>query len=521
MLKSLLIKIFIFIFILTSILTFIPSHIGLADFQKIYIVPIRLSTFSNLNNSLPKSFSLVKTAIIKENNQGSSITISFETKDTTKESNYILDVNIYENSQLKKGEFFYRFFDEKSKNYIHQVQFERQSKKEDQLKLNIVSNNKEKSNSDVVIQLDWNKAKDLNTKKFSKTNLFSTPTTNHSTIFTETTSTSNIKSNQKPINPPSSSNNSTNISTSIMDTTIDKPLSNPARMQDYINYYNNLKNNSQVPSPIVSTSQVHTSKIEELPEDILNEDKDKKTHLPILRSISDFFSSDNFTKSEGSYVTDISSNHLNPLTAKLADENSNDENIIKILSRNIITPSIESTGNLKEILRQEVDVNDKKWARAGLERKDDKLYATVRLHLLNHITRSQEEGPFFKVLQENGQYELVPASESHLNINKDGDSYADYTFEVPKENFSAMVQVNVEPLNKTINFFLETNPRSIKKGTITNIDSPKTQPASPLVKTILLGSIIFIVLSIPLLAVKRLRQLEEYEYEDYDDEEDY
>ncbi|MDO4814696.1 MAG: hypothetical protein Q3988_06310 [Gemella sp.] len=514
MLKNLLIKIFIFIFTLVSVATFTPYNIALSSSAKTYIVPIKLSSFSTISGALPKNIALIKTAIIKEDKDTSSITLSLETKENTNNPNYILDIAIYDNNQLKSGKFFYRYFDEKSKTYIHQVQFERKSQKESQIKVNILSNEKTES-SDVVIQIDWSKAKTLNTKKFADN------------VPADSEKVENIKTSintNKKILTPNSIHTNSNLNNQPKQTSIPTDIpTNPAKMQDYINYYNNIK--ARPTPPQVSTTSITTTttgKIEENPEDTLDENKDskKKDDKPILRSVSDFFSSNTATKSAGSYIVEISSNHLNPLTGKLANENSKDKDLIKLLSRNIITPSIENSTNLKEILRQEIDTSEKSWARAGLDKKGDKLYATVRLHLINHITRSQEEGPFFKVLKENGQYELVTSTESHLNINKDGDSYADYTFEVPRENFSAMVQVNVESMNKTINFFIESNPRSIKKGTMSNAEQSKSQPASPLLKTIILALVLLLVIIIPLLVIRRKRQLEEDEYEEYDNEDE-
>lgn len=310
---------------------------------------------------------------------------------------------------------------------------------------------------------------------------------------------------------------------SIVDTTLKNPISNPSKMQDYINYYNKLQTKLDTPASttVKSVMQKNPKKDDEIAEDVLNEDfnEKKKDEKPTLRSLSDFFVNDTRTKTDDFYVVDISASHLNPLTGKLADENSKDSDSIEKLAQAIISPNLEIGSNLKEALRQDIDPNNKKWARAGLERRDSKLYARVRLHLIEHITRSVDEGPFFKVLQENGDYKLVKAEQVHLNINKGEDSYADYVFEVPRENFSAMIQVNVESLNKTIHFFIESNPRTIKKGNLAGSET-EIKPASPLVKTILLAIVLLLVIALPLLIIKRKRQLEEYEYEDYDEEDE-
>ncbi|MBF0847794.1 hypothetical protein IR145_10060, partial [Streptococcus danieliae] len=139
------------------------------------------------------------------------------------------------------------------------------------------------------------------------------------------------------------------------------------------------------------------------------------------------------------------------------------------------------------------------------------LYATVRLHLIKHISRSQEDGPFFKILEENGDYNLISAIESYLT-----DSYADYSFEVPRENFSALLQLNVKTLNKSLNFYLEVNPRTIKKGNFAESET-QIKDASPLTKTIILALVLLILIAIPSLLIKRKRYLDNYEDEEYDD----
>ena len=49
--------------------------------------------------------------------------------------------------------------------------------------------------------------------------------------------------------------------------------------------------------------------------------------------------------------------------------------------------------------------------------KDGKLYATVRIHLMNWVQRSKEQGPFIKVLQKDGEFKQVEATEQKLTLN--------------------------------------------------------------------------------------------------------
>ena len=50
--------------------------------------------------------------------------------------------------------------------------------------------------------------------------------------------------------------------------------------------------------------------------------------------------------------------------------------------------------------------------------KDGKLYATVRVHLMNWVQRSKEQGPFIKVLQKDGEFKQVAATETKVNIEQ-------------------------------------------------------------------------------------------------------
>ncbi|MBF0746748.1 hypothetical protein IR073_03695 [Gemella sp. 19428wG2_WT2a] len=497
MFRNLFIKIFAITFLITFIL---PTKTSLASTNptlsstshtyKKLSVPVRL--VANKMDSPPVKLSLIKTAISKKTAESSYSSLSFETKD----KDYFLDVTIVDKDKERAVKSFYRFFNEKTKSYINQIQFEH--KAENFLKLKILTNNPTKQSFAIMLEFDWQKAKELSPISLKLA--------------------TNLASNEKTINKIKPENKSIIVKNNkipeLVETTFYKNFSNPAKMQDYINYYNSLQSRLNKPTLLKSIMQNRKEDMDADPEDVLEEDfneNSKKEDKPILRSLSDFFSTDTITRSEGTYLIDISSTHLNPLAGKLADENSKDTEIIKKLSQAIIAPNLENEENLKEIFRQELDDNNKRWAKAKLERKNGKLYATVRLHLIKHISRSQEDGPFFKILEENGDYNLISAIESHLT-----DSYADYSFEVPRENFSALLQLNVKTLNKSLNFYLEVNPRTIKKGNFAESET-QIKDASPLTKTIILALVLLILIAIPSLLIKRKRYLDNYEDEEYDD----
>lgn len=197
------------------------------------------------------------------------------------------------------------------------------------------------------------------------------------------------------------------------------------------------------------------------------ETKEEAKETFVKKQVSDFFKNDTKTKNVGLYNIDITAEYLNPLTGVTADGGTKNIEIGQGMSQGVISPVNNNSGNLDEALKNQKASSEKRWSKAQLQRtKDGKLYATVRIHLINWVTRNKEQGPFIKVLQENGEYKLVEAKETNLHIEQYKDSYADYTFEVPRENFSAMIQMFVEPMNRPVRFFVEVNPDSIKKGQV-------------------------------------------------------
>ena len=215
---------------------------------------------------------------------------------------------------------------------------------------------------------------------------------------------------------------------------------------------------------VKENSQNSETKSEETTEEQKSENT--TTENKPTKKVEDFFKEDSRTKDVGLYNIDITAAYLNPLTGQTADGGTKNVEIGEGMSQGVISP-INSKGNLSEVLENQKNSGEKRWSKAQLQRtKDGKLYATVRIHLMNWVTRSAEQGPFIKVLQENGEYKLVESKETNVKIEQYKDSYADYTFEVPKENFSAMIQMYVEPMNRPVRFFVEVNPETITKGAV-------------------------------------------------------
>ena len=198
-----------------------------------------------------------------------------------------------------------------------------------------------------------------------------------------------------------------------------------------------------------------------------NKDKKDENKAPegfVAKKLEDYFKDDQKTKNPGLYNLDITGSYLNPLTGVTADGGTKNTAIGEGMVQGVISP-INAGGDLNEALKNQKSNGEKRWSKAMLQRtKDGKLYATVRVHLMNWVQRSKEQGPFIKVLQKDGEFKQVAATETKVNIEQYKDSYVDYRFEVPNENFLAMVQMYVEPMNRPVRYFVEVNTDTIKNG---------------------------------------------------------
>ena len=198
-----------------------------------------------------------------------------------------------------------------------------------------------------------------------------------------------------------------------------------------------------------------------------NKDKKDENKAPegfVAKKLEDYFKDDQKTKNPGLYNLDITGSYLNPITGVTADGGTKNAAIGEGMVQGVISP-INAGGDLNEALKNQKSNGEKRWSKAMLQRtKDGKLYATVRVHLMNWVQRSKEQGPFIKVLQKDGEFKQVAATETKVNIEQYKDSYVDYRFEVPNENFLAMVQMYVEPMNRPVRYFVEVNTDTIKNG---------------------------------------------------------
>lgn len=181
------------------------------------------------------------------------------------------------------------------------------------------------------------------------------------------------------------------------------------------------------------------------------------------KNLDKYFSDNQKTEKAGIYTVDITGSYLNPLTGVTADGGTKNAAIGEGMVQGVISP-INGGGDINEAMKNQSN-SEKRWSKALLQRTNDgKLYATVRIHLMNWVKRSSEQGPFIKVLQKDGEFKQVEATETKVNIEQYKDSYVDYRFEVPNENFLAMVQMYVEPMNRPVRFFVEVNPNTIQEG---------------------------------------------------------
>ena len=198
-----------------------------------------------------------------------------------------------------------------------------------------------------------------------------------------------------------------------------------------------------------------------------NKDKKHENKAPegfVAKKLEDYFKADQKTKNPGLYNLDITGSYLNPITGVTADGGTKNTAIGEGMVQGVISP-INAGGDLNEALKNQKSNGEKRWSKAMLQRtKDGKLYATVRVHLMNWVQRSKEQGPFIKVLQKDGEFKQVAATETKVNIEQYKDSYVDYRFEVPNENFLAMVQMYIEPMNRPVRYFVEVNTDTIKNG---------------------------------------------------------
>ena len=216
--------------------------------------------------------------------------------------------------------------------------------------------------------------------------------------------------------------------------------------------------------------------------------------------LEDYFKESTKTKETGLYTIDVTAAYLNPLTGITADGGTKNAAIGEGMSQGVISP-VNSGGNITEAMSNQQNGGEKRWSKALLQRTSDgKLYATVRIHLINWIKRSPEQGPFIKVLQQDGSLKQVEAVQTKEHLEQYKDNYADYRFEVPNENFLAMVQMFVEPMNRPVRFFVTPNVDTITQGT-NDMEAIKETNYTPYI----IGGVLVVALCGGLLAGKMNR----------------
>ncbi len=187
----------------------------------------------------------------------------------------------------------------------------------------------------------------------------------------------------------------------------------------------------------------------------------------IKKPLDDFFRDDVKTKEKGLYTMNITAEYLNPITGMTADGGTQNVGLGQGMCMGVIAPvgtaneTEEISGTVSDLLSD----GSRRWAKAMLQRMGDgRLFVTIRVHMINWMERSDKQGPFVKVLQKDGSFKLAELEETKVHIEKYKDSYADYRFEVPHEDFLAMVQMYVIPMNRPVRYFVLGDTASIVAG---------------------------------------------------------
>lgn len=440
--KNIFIKIFIALFLCLNIFNFLPKNTAQAN-NNIYHVPVELWHSENSGRLSMGNNALGSLAQVEETATGSIITVEFIPMHFMNMNGHLLSMSVYSGSlfsgSLNPAQVISTYSDKdlngKQATFPALLQFQRSAKKEDKIgiKVSVDAMNQVlggDASQNAILKFNWAGAKLVSSG--SSTPAKQTPA--QTTVAAKKENTSNTK--------PTTNNIIT---------------ANSNQTQKASN------NSSLVTTTTTTTENSKTSNKES------NSEEEKK---PKLKSMEDFFKSDSKTLNPGLYNIDITAAYLNPLTGVTADGGTKNVEIGEGMSQGVISPVNADTTDLSSALKNQKAGGEKRWSKAQLQRtKDGKLYATVRIHLINWVKRSADHGPFIKVLHDNGEYKLVKSTESKVHIEEFKDSYADYTFEVPKENFSAMIQMFVEPMNRPVRFFVEVNPETITPGGVPGMEA--------------------------------------------------
>lgn len=157
---------------------------------------------------------------------------------------------------------------------------------------------------------------------------------------------------------------------------------------------------------------------------------------------------------KGSFVARIFGSYLNPDTGKTEDGGTQNAAIGEGMVDGVVTPS-DPAGGIDSVFGKPKP-GEEKYADALVEKRlDGKVFATVRLYLINFVNVNEKDGPFFKVLQPDGEYKLVDYHVTNtLFEGPDGVNYSDFRFEVPDPNFKVSVEMFVNPMGRAVKYFI-------------------------------------------------------------------
>ncbi len=219
--------------------------------------------------------------------------------------------------------------------------------------------------------------------------------------------------------------------------------------------------------------------------------------------VEDYFKAKKDDFSKGAYLIEVSGLYLNPLDGLTADGGTKNAGIGEGMVDGVVTPS--GQGFSRGAMPPAAETGSgEKYAKALLQKTGGgQYYATLRLHLMNFITRDQKNGPFIRLLQRDGSFKEVKAELSAEHIETYGDSYADYRFPVEDPHFLAQIEMFVEPMARAVTFFVESHPERFEEG-YGDFTLPKEKAVVPVPVVIGIGVGVVVVLAgLALVLIKR------------------
>lgn len=156
----------------------------------------------------------------------------------------------------------------------------------------------------------------------------------------------------------------------------------------------------------------------------------------------------------GAYITRIFGSYLNPETGKTEDGGTQNAAIGEGMVDGVVTPS-DPAGGINSVFHKPAP-GEEKYADALIEKRlDGKMFATIRLYLMNFINFSEKDGPFFKVQRKDGTYQKTPYQITKSQMQGvDGINYSDFRFEVPAEKFNCSIEMFVNPMGRAVKYFV-------------------------------------------------------------------